>query len=292
MSDNSANGRGIALMLAAMALFALADLAIKLATGRLAQPQIIFVVGLGGTLTFVTLALLRRETLFPPEVFRPIVLARNLTEIVGVSTMIVALGTTPLTIVGAILQASPLVVMAGGALFLGETIGWRRWSAAVVGFLGVLIVLRPWNAGVSPGAILAVIAMVCVSLRDILNRGAPASLPTSVLAAHGLASLLVVGLLWSLLGPGALLPGDPPWLLILAIVASGTGAYFAITASVRAAPVSVVAPFRYSRLLFLAAFGILILDEEVTWALVLGSALIIGSGLYVLARERRIAATP
>jgi drug/metabolite transporter (DMT)-like permease len=255
------------------------------------QPQVIFVLGLGGTVTFVGLALLRGAPLFPKEAAHPAVLGRNVAEIVGTCAMIVSLSTTPLTTVGAILQASPLVVMAGAALFLHEPVGWRRWSAASVGFLGVLVVLQPWNDGVAPGALLAVLAMICLSSRDLLNRQAPRALPTVVLAAHGLASILVVGLVWSLAGPGRILPPEPPWLLIIAIVVFGTGAYFAITASVRAAPVSVVAPFRYTRLLFLAALGILFLDEKPTWPLAFGAALIIGSGLYVLARERRATGT-
>ena len=278
-------------MVASMLFFALADLAIKLAAGAMANAQIILALGLSGTVTFAGLALWRGLPLFPREAAHPAVLGRNLAEIIGSCAMIVALSTTPLTVVGAILQAAPLTVMAGAALFLGERVGWRRWAAAVVGFLGVLVVLQPWKDGIAPGAALAVVAMISLSARDLLNRQAPASLPTLVLAAHGLVSILAVGLLWSALGPGSLLPADPPWLLILAMMVSGTLGYFTITAAVRAAPVSVVAPFRYSRLLFLGAFGVLFLGEAVTWPLVIGSALIIGSGLYALARERRAGPT-
>ncbi len=292
MTSSAGHTRGIILMVASMALFAIADLAIKVATDLLAQPQIIFVMGLGGTITFASLALLRRERLFPIEAAQPAVLARNVAEIIGASSMVIALATTPLTIVGAILQASPLTVMAGAALFLGEPVGWRRWTAALIGFVGVLVVLQPWNDGVSPGAAMAVLAMVCLSSRDLLNRQAPKSLPTLVLAAHGLASILALGAVWSIIGEGALLPRDPPWALLALIVVSATGAYFSITASVRAAPVSVVAPFRYSRLLFLAGLGIVFLGERLTWGLVFGAALIIGSGLYALARERRAQVSP
>ncbi|MEM9249239.1 MAG: DMT family transporter [Pseudomonadota bacterium] len=287
MTSPQGHSRGIALMVAAMALFAIADLAIKLATGVLAQQQIVFVLGAGGAITFVTLALLRRERLFPREAAHPAVLGRNLAEIAGTTCMVLSLATTPLTIVGAILQASPLTVMAGAALFLNEPVGWRRWTAATVGFVGVLVVLQPWNAGFTPGAILAVLAMICLSSRDLLNRQAPRTLPTLVLAAHGLAAILFVGIVWSLVSGVPPLPPEPPWGLIALIVVSATGAYFSITASVRAAPVSVVAPFRYSRLLFLAALGIFVLGERPTWSLAIGAVLIIGSGLYVLARERR-----
>lgn len=279
--------RGIGLMVVAMALFALADLGIKLAAGRMAQPQVIFVLGIGGAAIFSVLALARGERLFTPLALHPAVLGRNVAEIVGTSAMIFALSVAPLTLVGAILQASPLAVMAGGALFLAERVGWRRWTAAAVGFAGVLIVLRPWQDGVAPGAALAVIGMLALSARDLLNRQAPAAIPTPVLAAHGLFAIALLGTLWSLLGPGRLLPPDPPWGLIALMVAAGTGGYFAITASVRAAPVSTVAPFRYSRLLFLGLIGVLVLGERLDWPLAIGSALIIGSGLYALARERR-----
>ncbi|MEE4117833.1 MAG: DMT family transporter [Paracoccaceae bacterium] len=280
---------GISLMVAAMALFALMDLAIKLAAGHMAQPQVVFFVGLSGFVTFAALALARGERLLVREAAHPAVLARNVVEIVGTCAMIVALGTTPLTVVGAILQATPLAVMAGAALFLKERVGWRRWAAATVGFAGVLVVLKPWEAGIAPGAAIAVLAMLCLSGRDLLNRQAPRALPTLVLAAHALFAILAVGLVWSLAGPGRLLPEAPPWGPIAMMAVFAPGAYFTITASVRAAPVSVVAPFRYSRLLFLAALGIVVLGEQVDLPLIVGSALIIGSGLYALARERSAA---
>jgi drug/metabolite transporter (DMT)-like permease len=288
-APRAAPARGIALMVAAMALFALTDLAIKLAAGAMAQPQVLFVLGASGFATFAGLALLRGERLLVPEVADPAVLGRNAAEVLGSTAMIIALATTPLTIVGAILQATPLTVMAGAALFLREPVGWRRWAAALVGFVGVLVVLQPWRDGVAPGALFAVLAMVCLSARDLLNRQAPAGLPTLVLAAHGLGCVLVLGLVWSLLGPGAVLPAEPPWALVAFMALAGTGAYFTITASVRAAPVSVVAPFRYTRLLFLAALGILVLGERPGMDLAAGAALIIGSGLYAFARERRAA---
>jgi drug/metabolite transporter (DMT)-like permease len=280
---------GILLMVAAMALFALMDLAIKLAAGHMAQPQIVALLGVSGFVTFTVLALARGERMLVREAAHPAVLGRNAVEIVGTSSMILALGATPLTVVGAILQATPLAVMAGAALFLGERVGWRRWTAATVGFAGVLVVLQPWQAGIAPGAALAVLAMLCLSGRDLLNRQAPRALPTLVLAAHAMFAILAVGVAWSLAGPGRLVPADPPWGAIAMMVLVAPGAYFTITASVRAAPVSVVAPFRYTRLLFLAALGIVVLGERVTVPLVLGASLIIGSGLYALARERRAA---
>ena len=285
-----AHAAGIALMVTAMFLFALLDLAIKLAAGRMADPQVLFVLGLSGFVTLVGIAVARGERLLVREAVHPAVLGRNAVEIVGSGAMILALATTPLTIVGAILQASPLAVMAGAALFLGERVGWRRWTAATGGFAGGLVVLQPWQAGIAPGAAIAVVAMLGLSGRDLLNRQAPAALPTMVLAAHGMASILAVGLVWSLAGPGRVLPEAPPWGPIAMMVLCAPGAYFTITASVRAAPVSVVAPFRYTRLLFLAVLGIVLLGERLDWALALGSALIIGSGLYALARERRLAA--
>ncbi|MEO1676597.1 MAG: DMT family transporter [Pseudomonadota bacterium] len=283
-----ANARGIALMVVAMAFFALADLAIKLSAGSLDQAQVIFILGASGFVTFAGLAMLRGERLLTPLALHPAVLARNVSEILGSTMMVIALATTPLIIVGAILQAAPLTVMAGAALLLKEPVGWRRWLAASVGFAGVLVVLRPWEAGIAPGALLAVGAMVCLSGRDLFNRMAPRELPTLVLAAHGLAFIGALGVIWSLAGPGQLLPPDPPWGIIAMLMICGTVAYFTITASVRAAPVSVVAPFRYSRLLFLAALGILVLGERPDWSLAAGATLIIGSGLYVLHRERRL----
>ena len=281
------NLRGILLMNLSMALFALADMFIKLASGTMGRGQVILALGVGGTVIFATMALVQGRRLHDPLVWHRAVVLRNVMEVVGVAGMVSALALAPLSTVAAILQAAPLTVTLGAALFLREPVGWRRWVAIVTGFAGVLLVVRPGVAGFEPAALLAVVGMFGLSARDLCTRAAPAGLSNAVLGTWAHLAILPCGLAWALAFDGALLPAEPQWWLIAGLVGFGISGYLAITAAVRAAPISVVAPFRYSRLVFAMALGVVVFGERPDAATLAGSALIIGSGLYALWRESR-----
>jgi drug/metabolite transporter (DMT)-like permease len=275
-------------MVGAMALFSLADLFIKLAQATMGQGQVILALGLGGYAAFAALAVAQGQRLADRAFFHPAVVGRNLSELLGMTFMITALALVPLSTVAAIMQASPLMVTLGAALFLGEPVGWRRWAAVAAGFAGMLLILRPGLDGADPNAVFAVIATLAMSGRDLFTRRVPPGLSTPVLASYGVALTIPLGLVWALAADGAVLPPAPDWPLIAAMVIFGTTGYFAITQAVRMAPVSVVAPFRYSRLVFAMALGMAVFGERPDLPTLAGAALIVGSGLYALARENRV----
>jgi drug/metabolite transporter (DMT)-like permease len=281
------NLRGILLMVVANFLFAIGDMFVKFASGTLIPPQIIFFLGLGAFLTFVPLAIARGEPLFHPQVLTAPVIGRSLAEMVAVYGMITGLALAPLSTVAAILQASPLLVTLLAAMFLGEEVGWRRWLAVILGFVGVLLIVRPGLDGFDANAIYAVIGMIGLSARDFLTRVAPRDLPTSVLASYGVIGLIPLGLIWTLLSDGPALPAQIAWGPVIGMVVFGTSAYFAITLSVRVAEISVVAPFRYSRLVFAMALGVLVFGERPDAPTLIGAAMILCAGLYALTRERK-----
>ncbi|MEM6636059.1 MAG: DMT family transporter [Pseudomonadota bacterium] len=285
-SAGGSNLFGISLMVLSMAAFGLGDAFVKLAASEMSPAQVAFWLTLGAVVIFAFLALVRGEALFDRALLHPTVGARCVVEAVGAFSMITAFATVPLSTVAAILQASPLVLTIAAATFLKEQVGWRRWMAIMVGFCGVLLIVQPGTGGFQPETLYAVLGMLALSFRDFFGRIVPRGIPTLVLSAATLAAVLPAALIWALSVDGALLPLDPPWLIMAGMVAFGTAGYFLVTLSVRVAELSAVAPFRYSRLLFAGVLGMVIFGERPDAVMYAGAALILGSGLYSMWRER------
>jgi drug/metabolite transporter (DMT)-like permease len=282
MNDNL---KGSLLMIAAMALFAIEDMFIKLAAVSLPSGQIVFILGACGAPLFFLLAWRRGEAIFTRDALHPAVLARNLGEMVGTLGFIIALAALPLALVLAVMQAMPLVVTMGAALFLGESVGWRRWTAIVVGFCGVLLVIRPGMEGFDPTALWLVLGVLGMGGRDLVSRKIPARLGNAQVSAWGLIAVALLGALMMLRGGVAAIPSqDALWLL--GGVIFGTVGYLAITTAARTGEVSIVAPFRYVRLVFAMTIGLVVFAETPDQYTLIGAAIIVGSGLYAFMRQR------
>lgn len=282
------NIRGILLMIAAMAGFALEDMFVKRVAETLPVGQILITLGAGGAILFGLLARRRGQRLFTRALLTRPVLLRNAGEVVGTLGFVTALALTPLASASAILQATPLAVTLGAALFLGEQVGWRRWSAICVGFLGVLMVIRPGLEGFQPASLFAVQAVAGLALRDLATRATPRSVSSLQLSAYGFAMLVPVGAVLLIVGPHAqAIDGLAAFRLGGALVL-GVSAYYAIVEAMRLGDVSVITPFRYSRLLFALIIAMLVFGEHPDFWTLLGAAIIIGSGLYTFARERAL----
>jgi drug/metabolite transporter (DMT)-like permease len=188
--------------------------------------------------------------------------------------------------VAAIFQAMPLAVTFGAAVFLGETVGWRRWTAIFVGFLGVLVIIRPGLSGFDPASLWALLAVAGLAVRDLATRRVAASITSMQLSAWGFLSLIpLAGAMLAVTGGPVPVTGAHVGYLAAALGFS-IASYWAITAAMRRGEVSVTTPFRYSRLVFALIIGVAVFDERPdVWTLT-GAALIIGSGLYTFARER------
>lgn len=283
------NLRGILLMVASMAGFAVEDALIKAASASVPVGQILMLLGIGGTIIFGTLARLRGQRLLSPVVLLRPVLLRNLSEMVATMCFVSAIALAPLSTVSAILQATPLAVTLGAAVVLGAPVGWRRWTAIVVGFAGVLLILRPGAAAVDLGSVLAVISVVFLAARDLATRAVPASVPSMLLATYGFASIVPAGAILLAASGGAVAPDPEAALALAAALVVGVFAYYAIVAAMRVGDIAVVTPFRYSRLLFAVAIGVIVFGERPDATTLAGAAIVIASGLYTLLREARLA---
>ena len=287
------NTRGILLMIFAMAGFAVEDVFVKRASATLPVGQILPILGLGGAVVFAALAARRGRAFWSREVFDRAVMLRNGGEVVGTVCFVTALALIPLSVASAILQATPLAVTAGAALFLAEPVGWRRWAAVAVGFAGVLMIVRPGFEGFAPASLFAVLAVVGLAARDLATRAVPKRISSLQLSAWAFATLVPTGLLLlAVTGTGAVMPPRSAAIDLVFALSIGILAYYAITASMRAGEISVIAPFRYLRLIFALGLGMAVFGERPDGWTLAGAGVIIATGLYTLSRERRRAAPP
>jgi drug/metabolite transporter (DMT)-like permease len=210
-------------------------------------------------------------------------LIRIFFEITGRLFFIVAISLTPLSTATVILQATPLVVVAGAALIFGETVGWRRWTAIFIGLTGVMIIIQPGSEGFSLLSILAVIGMFGFSGRDLASRAAPATLSTSMLGLYGFLSVIIAGGLFALWDMKPFnVPDSGVTLSLIGAIIAGVIGYSCLMKAMRTGEVSAVTPFRYTRLIFGVAFGVLFFGESLSLAMITGSILIVISGLFIL----------
>jgi drug/metabolite transporter (DMT)-like permease len=282
------NLRGAAMMVAAMAAFAIEDMFIKRLSVDISTGQILMMLGAGGALVFGIFAQ-RQGRLFSADLWHRAVILRNLGEVIGTMGFVTAIALTPLSSASAILQATPLAVTLGAALFMGESVGWRRWSAILVGFAGVLLIIRPGLEGFQPASLFAVQGVIGLAIRDLATRATPRSIGAMQLSTYAFALLVPTGLVLLLVQGHGIVPLEPAqWTQMGGALLLGLVGYYSIVSAMRLGEVAVVTPFRYSRLIFAIIIGVTMFGERPDALTLTGAALIVGSGLYTLLREARL----
>lgn len=272
-------------MIASMAGFAIEDAFLKAAAATLPLAQVLVLFGLGGALVFAALTLANREPLYIPDITSRPMLIRVGFEIFGRLFYVLAIALIPLSTATVILQATPLVVVIGAVLIFGEKVGWRRWLAIFIGLAGVVIIVQPGTEGFSLLSLLAVGGMIGFAGRDLASRIAPASVGTLRLGLYGFLSVVLAGGLFALWeGRPFVMPDGFTSLVMLGAIAFGVIGYSSLMKAMRTGDVSAVTPFRYTRLLFGIALGVLAFGETLTPPMLTGSALIVLSGLFILWR--------
>lgn len=283
------NLRGALFMVLAMLGFAVEDMFIKLLAGTVSVGQILLMLGIGGSLFFAVVVRAQGHKLFTSDMLTTPIAVRALGEMVGTMSFVSAIALTPLSSASAILQATPLAVTLGAALFLGEKVGWRRWSAIFVGLFGVVLIIRPGMESFEPLSLLALGGVFGLAARDIATRRVPPSTSTMQLSFLGfLAGIPAGGLMMLTLGNAPVALYDLDLLYFIAALGIGLFAYYAIVAAMRVGEVSFVTPFRYARLLFALLIGVTVFGESPDTLTLLGAAIIVASGIYTVWRERRI----
>jgi drug/metabolite transporter (DMT)-like permease len=282
------NLRGIGLMVLAMACFTLTDSLIKAASVQLPIGQIMVLTGIGGSGVFALLALKNDHAVLARDFFLKPVILRNLAEIAGSIGFITALSLIDLSTASAVMQATPLAVTLGAVVLLKETVHWRRWSAILAGFVGVMLIIRnPGVDGYRPETLWAVFGMLALSIRDLATRMIPATVPGLRISAYGMMMIVVAGLILLAADPVLRPVGMVNGGRIAVAVLSGSTGYLAITTAMRLGDVAVIAPFRYARILFALLAGVFYFGERPGGMMLLGAAITILAGIYTFMRERR-----
>lgn len=284
------NVNGILLVIGAMAAFTLEDMFIKRLSVTVPTGQVMMVLGVFCGLTFAAMAVVTRKRIFDPAAWQPLLLIRAGTEAVGALSFVTALSLVDLSTVAAVFQAMPLAVTMGAALFLGEQVGWRRWSAIGVGFAGVLMIIRPGLDGFRPEALFVVASVVAIAARDLITRRLDVRVASAVVAMQAYMAVALAGLALLLATAQPVVPVQPAQVgPYLGAVGFGVLGYFGIVTAMRVGEASALTPFRYTRLLFSILAGMWMFGERPDAVTMVGASLIIGSGMYTFIRERRLA---
>jgi drug/metabolite transporter (DMT)-like permease len=281
----AANRRGIIAMSAAMSVFIVNDMLIKIASETMPASQVIGIRGLMASLWIGMVMLATTPVRELRWLGEPHLLGRCVLDIIGTFTYIWALFALPIATATAINMSTPIFITVMAVLWLRESVGWRRWSAVAAGFLGVLLIVRPSPEGLNWWALLAFGATGLHAFRDIYTRRISGEVPSIVIT---FANALSVGLFgcamaaiddWRPMGwrEWALLGGAS---LFLAI------GYHLVVMAMRAGEASVIGAFRYSGLVWAVIIGWAVwghIPDGLTWA---GMVLLVGAGLYIVHRER------
>jgi len=279
------NIKSIVLMIIAMGCLTLTDLLIKIASQTLPTGQVMIFYGVGSLLIFWCLLKTKGEPIRLSPLRNSAVILRNIGDLIAINCMFLALVFVPLSTIGAVIQTVPILVTAAAAMFLGEKVGLRRASAIFTGFLGTLLIIQPGAANFDAMAIIALLAAFGMAMRDTATKLVSENLSTPLLSFYSCFLFIFSGVILLAIEGGASVPDLGSVFMVSATIVAGSLGFFFMTEAIRLGDVSIVSPFRYSRLLFSMAAGILILDEQVNAMMVIGSVLTISSGLYIWRRE-------
>ena len=283
----SDNARGAILMNIAMAAFTLNDTAMKAAMQTVPLFQSI---GLRGVFASVALVVIGWRmgglSLDLPRRDWGFLALRSVAEVMGTLLFLAALIHMPLANLSAIMQALPLAVTLAAAVFLKEYIGWRRLTAILIGFVGVLIIIRPGPQGFDVWSLMGLGSVICVVARDLATRQMSQALPSATVALAAAVTGLMLG------GVGTAIEGWQPvtghdlMLIAGASVALIVG-YLTSVMTMRVGEIGFVAPFRYMALLWAIVLGWLAFGQLPDALTLFGAALVVATGIFTFWRERR-----
>lgn len=275
-------------MITSMAFFAIEDSLIKFVTSTIPIGQILIMFGLGGALIFLLVAHFKNEKIMLRDMLLLPMYVRALFEIIGRLFYVLAISLIPLSTATVIIQATPIVVVAGAAIIFGEKVGWRRWTAILLGLFGVIVIIQPTAESFSFLSILALIGMIGFAGRDLASRAAPENLSVFILGLHGFIALAFSGLIYTIWDDANFVMIDIDTIgFMVGAVVFGVAAYSCLMKAMRTGEVSAVTPFRYTRLIFGVSLGVFFFNESLNYSTVLGTILIVISGLFILSRNKR-----
>lgn len=285
----SDNLRGVLYMCVSMAAFTINDAFMKAATQVLPLFQAITLRGVLTMVALIGIGVATRGLRVRLNRGDAVALAvRSLAEVGGTALFLAALVHMPLANLSAILQFLPLAVTLSAALVYGDQVGWRRLLAIVAGFIGVLIIIRPGGDGFDRWSIMGLGAVACVVARDLATRRISGAVPSVTVAVGAAVSVTVMGALGTL-GQGWVAVDVHSVVMIFAAASALIVGYMFAVMVMRVGDISVVAPFRYTSLLWAIVLGWTVFGTLPDFYTMVGAAIVVGSGIFTLVREGRLA---
>lgn len=284
----SENLRGILLMCASMAAFTINDTFVKSVTQTLPLFQTIGLRGLIAVSGLIVLALATGAFRFRPNRRDGwLILLRSLADVVATVLFLEALLHMPLANLSAILQALPLLITLGAAVVYKDKIGWRRMTAILVGLVGVLIIIRPGTDGFDRWSLIGLASVACVVVRDLSVRPLQGQIPSTLVALGAAVAVTLMG--WT----GTVFQGwqTPTGWEAARILGAGLFlivGYLTSVSAMRHGDIGLVAPFRYTSLLWAIVLGFLVFGNFPDGWTILGAAIVVAAGLFTLWRESRL----
>src|SRR4030081_1936288 len=282
--DRSARLAGIGLMLLSILMFSFGDAMGKFLVATYSVGQLLLLRACAALIVLSPMVWRQRAKFMHLE--RPwLQLLRVTLSTLEVAAFFLATVYLPLADVVTYYLACPIFVTARSAIVLRERVGWRRWSAILIGFCGVLIALRPSSQTVSWPAMIALGGSLSFAVLMLITRSLRAT-PDIVLAASQFAGTFLLG---ALLSPFAwVTPSMVSLLLFAAAGCISVGALLCVNRSLKLAPASVVVPYQYSMIVWAVIFGFVVWGDVPSPATLIGAAIIIGAGFYIFLREQQL----
>lgn len=285
--------KGVFAMVAGMGVQAVNDTVIKLVAARLPASEIMALRGMMAVALALAVVLAMGDGRRLKQLANPLVALRSVLEAMACLTYMTAISHLGLAEFTSIVQAAPLIITALAVLLGWQTVGWKRWAAIGIGFFGVLLIAKPSMQGVNVYAALTLLSACFMAVRDLVTSKIPSSAPSMVVTLG--CTIAVTGV-----GFGAGAAQSAPWLIPtgaeagMIVLAGGlvVACNMLIVMAFRLGDMTVVGPFRYSVILAALALGWAVWGDVPDALALVGSALIVGSGLYALKRERKTEAEP
>lgn len=279
----TSHARGILLYLAGVALFAANDALGKWLVMDYSVAELMLIRSLGSIVLIAGLMRATGATLRVPagqgwlHVLRILLLAGDS------FSFYFATSGLPLADVMTFYMSAPLIITAASALLLREQVGLKRWAAILIGFGGVVIALQPTSAAFSPAALVALFGAACFALAMVINRRLRDCHWVTLVAWQfigcGLVGVVTSPFAW-------VTPGPIDFALMALVGLVACGCFMLVTKALGLAPASLLAPFQYTAIVWATILGWIFFADRPTPPIILGNAIIIGSGLFVLYRER------
>lgn len=285
--SSNTNSIGIAAMLAAMAAFVANDTCVKLIGDALPLGELIALRNSLATAQILIFAALFGGMTLPERPPWRLLNWRLAAEFFSTIFFLSGLIALPIADATALAQFTPLAITAAAAIFLKEHVGWRRWTATLAGLIGVVLITRPGSTAFSPAALLILIAVGFIVLRDLATRAITNEVPTLTLTAMSAAISIFSGVvMWPF--ETWIWPSADVWLLLGLASTFLTLAYAVSVIAMRNGDVGIVSPFRYAVIVFALVSGWLFWNEWPDGVQMTGIAVLSAAGLYTFYRERAL----